>query len=101
MRFLVVRYGNVIGSRGSVLPYFLQQAKKGFLPITHPIMTRFIISSQAGVDMVHWSLQTTIGGELLIPKIPSYRILDVAEAIGRSCTKPVVGIRSGEKYTKK
>ena len=97
LRFSVVRYGNVMGSRGSVIPFFLKQAKKGVLPITDEGMTRFNISLSEGVDMVLWALENALGGELFVPKIPSYRIVDVAEAIGPSCQKPVVGIRPGEK----
>ena len=96
-RFSVVRYGNVMGSRGSVIPFFLSKAKEGELPITDPAMTRFNITLQAGVDMVLWALEHAVGGEILVPKIPSYRVTDVAEAIGPSCRKPVVGIRPGEK----
>ena len=97
LRFSVVRYGNVMGSRGSVIPFFLEKAKSGVLPITDPEMTRFNISLSEGVAMVNWALENSIGGELLVPKIPSYRITDVAEAIGPSCEKPVIGIRPGEK----
>ena len=97
LRFSVVRYGNVMGSRGSVIPFFLEKAKTGVLPITDPLMTRFNISLSDGVDMVLWSLQHALGGEIFVPKIPSYRITDVAEAIGPSCDKPIVGIRPGEK----
>ena len=97
LRFSVVRYGNVMGSRGSVIPFFLKKASGGVLPITDPSMTRFNISLKEGVQMVLWSLEHALGGELFVPKIPSYRITDVAEAIGPSCTKPVVGIRPGEK----
>ena len=97
LRFSVVRYGNVMGSRGSVIPFFLEKAKSGVLPITDPEMTRFNISLAEGVDMVNWTIDNGLGGELLVPKIPSYRITDVAEAIGPSCEKPVVGIRPGEK----
>ena len=97
LRFCVVRYGNVMGSRGSVIPFFLQQAKQGVLPITDPAMTRFNIPLNEGVEMVLWSLQNALGGELFVPKIPSYRITDVAEAVGPTCDKPVVGIRPGEK----
>ena len=97
LRFSVVRYGNVMGSRGSVIPFFLERAKSGVLPITDPTMTRFNISLSEGVDMVLWSLQNALGGELFVPKIPSYRISDVAEAIGPSCEKPIIGIRPGEK----
>lgn len=97
LRFSVVRYGNVMGSRGSVIPFFLEQRPSGVLPITDPEMTRFNISLQEGVDMVLWSLENAWGGEILVPKIPSYRITDVAEAIGPECQRPVVGVRPGEK----
>ena len=97
LRFSVVRYGNVMGSRGSVIPFFLDRASTGVLPITDPAMTRFNISLREGVEMVLWALEHALGGELLVPKIPSYRITDVAEAIGPGCKKPVVGIRPGEK----
>ena len=97
LRFSVVRYGNVMGSRGSVIPFFLEKAKTGVLPITDKAMTRFNISLAEGVDMVLWSLVNALGGELYVPKIPSYRIMDVAEAIGPNCEKPIVGIRPGEK----
>ncbi len=97
LRFSVVRYGNVMGSRGSVIPFFLEKAKTGVLPITDPAMTRFNISLSEGVSMVLWALENSLGGELFVPKIPSYRITDVAEAIGPSCEKPVTGIRPGEK----
>ena len=93
----VVRYGNVMGSRGSVIPFFLEKAKTGVLPITDPSMTRFNISLDDGVGMVLWALENALGGELFVPKIPSYRITDVAEAIGPSCDKPITGIRPGEK----
>jgi FlaA1/EpsC-like NDP-sugar epimerase len=97
IRFSVVRYGNVMGSNGSVMPFFLNKRKTGVLPITHPDMTRFNISLSEGVDMVIYALQNAWGGELLVPKIPSYRIVDVAEAIGPDCERPIVGIRPGEK----
>jgi len=97
LRFSVVRYGNVMGSRGSVIPFFLEKAKTGVLPITDPNMTRFNISLSEGVAMVLWTLENALGGELFVPKIPSYRITDVAEAIGPSCDKPITGIRPGEK----
>ena len=93
----VVRYGNVMGSRGSVIPFFLKQAKEGVLPITDPAMTRFNISLQEGVDMVLWALENALGGEIFVPKIPSYKITDMAEAIGPSCKKQITGIRPGEK----
>ncbi len=97
IRFSVVRYGNVMGSRGSVIPFFLERRKTGVLPITDPAMTRFNISLQEGVDMVLWSIENAWGGEVLVPKIPSYRITDVARAIGPECRQEVVGIRPGEK----
>ena len=97
LRFSVVRYGNVMGSNGSVIPFFINKKKEGRLPITSEKMTRFNISLQGGVDMVMHSLEHAWGSELFVPKIPSYRILDVAEAIGPECEKPVVGIRPGEK----
>ena len=98
IRFSVVRYGNVMGSNGSVIPFFINKKnKEGILPITDPEMTRFNISLTGGVDMVMHALEHAWGGELFVPKIPSYRITDVAEAIGPDCEKPVVGIRPGEK----
>jgi len=97
LRFSVVRYGNVMGSRGSVIPFFLKQAKTGVLPITDSAMTRFNISLEEGVKMVIWTLEHALGGEILVPKIPSYRISDVASAIGPNCRQVVVGIRPGEK----
>lgn len=97
VRFSVVRYGNVMGSRGSVIPFFLKKKSDGILPITHPEMTRFNISLQAGVDMVMYALENHLGGEIFVPKIPSYRILDVAQAIAPECETDVVGIRPGEK----
>lgn len=97
VRFSVVRYGNVMGSRGSVIPFFLQKRATGILPITDPAMTRFNISLQEGVDMVLWCMEHAWGGEILVPKIPSYRIMDVAKAIGPECRHTVVGVRPGEK----
>ena len=97
LRFTVVRYGNVMGSRGSVIPFFLQKAQSGNIPITDPAMTRFNISLNDGVSMVIWALEHALGGEILVPKIPSYRITDIAEAIGPNCKKTIVGIRPGEK----
>lgn len=97
IRFSVVRYGNVMGSRGSVIPFFVEKRKTGVLPITDPRMTRFNISLQEGVDMVLWSIENNWGGEILVPKIPSYRIVDVAQAVGPDCRHEVVGIRPGEK----
>lgn len=97
IRFSVVRYGNVMGSNGSVIPFFINKVKEGVLPITDPNMTRFNISLKGGVDMVMHALEHAWGGEIFVPKIPSYRITDIAEAIGPDCEKPVVGIRPGEK----
>jgi UDP-N-acetylglucosamine 4,6-dehydratase len=97
IKFSVVRYGNVMGSRGSVIPFFLSRKKSGVLPITDERMTRFNISLDEGVDMVLYALEHMWGGEIYVPRIPSYRILDVAEAIGPECTREVVGIRPGEK----
>ena len=95
--FSVVRYGNVMGSNGSVIPFFLKHRKKDFLPITDPTMTRFNISLDDGVEMVLHALETAWGGELFVPKIPSYKIMDVAEAIAPDCEHRIVGIRPGEK----
>lgn len=97
LRFSVVRYGNVMGSRGSVIPFFLEKKKTGVLPITDPNMTRFNISLQEGVDMVLWALENAHGGEIFVPKIPSYRITDVARAIDPECEQRIMGIRPGEK----
>ncbi len=97
LRFSVVRYGNVIGSRGSVVPFFLEKRKEGILPITHADMTRFNISLQDGVEMVLYALEHAWGGEIYVPKIPSYRITDVATAIGPRCQQVLVGVRPGEK----
>jgi FlaA1/EpsC-like NDP-sugar epimerase len=97
LRFSVVRYGNVMGSRGSVIPFFMNKAKTGVLPITDPNMTRFNISLDDGVEMVLWALERALGGEIFVPKIPSYRITDVAEAVGPHCKQEVIGTRPGEK----
>jgi UDP-N-acetylglucosamine 4,6-dehydratase (inverting) len=97
LRFSVVRYGNVMGSRGSVIPFFQGRRHTGVLPITDPRMTRFNICLQEGVDMVLWALENALGGELFVPKIPSYLITDLATAIGPECEQQVIGIRPGEK----
>jgi UDP-N-acetylglucosamine 4,6-dehydratase/5-epimerase len=97
IRFSVVRYGNVMGSNGSVIPFFINKKKEGVIPITDPNMTRFNISLDAGVEMVMHALFHAWGGEIFVPKIPSYRISDVAEAIAPTCEQKVVGIRPGEK----
>ena len=99
LRFSVVRYGNVMGSRGSVIPFFLNRVREGAttLPITDPRMTRFNITLREGVCMVMWALENALGEEIFVPKIPSYRITDVAEAIAPNCRQEVMGIRPGEK----
>ena len=96
-QFSVVRYGNVMGSRGSVIPFFLNKAKSGVLPITDPNMTRFNITLDEGVEMVIWALERGLGGEIFVPKIPSYKVSDLAQAIGPNCKQEKVGIRPGEK----
>jgi len=96
-RFSVVRYGNVVGSRGSVVPFFEEKRKTGVLPITDPRMTRFWITLSQGVEFVLRSLQRMRGGEVFVPKIPSMKITELAEAIGPECRQEVVGIRPGEK----
>lgn len=97
IKFSVVRYGNVMGSNGSVIPFFIDKRKEGFLPITDPNMTRFNISLDGGVDMVFHALENAWGGELFVPKIPSYKIMDVAKAIAPNLEHKVIGIRPGEK----
>lgn len=97
IRFSVVRYGNVMGSNGSVIPFFIKKSKEGVLPITSPDMTRFNISLTQGVEMVLHALEVAWGGELFVPKIPSYKILDVAKAIGPKCELRIIGVRPGEK----
>ena len=99
IRFSVVRYGNVMGSNGSVMPFFLNKKKNGdkFLPITDSQMTRFNISLQDGCEMVFYAIEKAWGGEVFIPKIPSYKISDVATAIAPELEQKVVGIRPGEK----
>jgi UDP-N-acetylglucosamine 4,6-dehydratase (inverting) len=98
LRFSAVRYGNVMGSRGSVIPFFIEKAKNGnILPITHKDMTRFNISLEDGVEMVLWAIENAIGGEIFVPKIPSYKIETVARAIAPNAELVDVGIRPGEK----
>lgn len=97
LSFSVVRYGNVMGSRGSVIPFFLKKRHEGVIPITDANMTRFNIMLQEGVEMVLWTIENGVGGEIFVPKIPSYRITDVAKAIGPNCEHRIVGIRPGEK----
>lgn len=95
--FSVVRYGNVVGSRGSVIPLFLKKRENGSLPVTDPHMTRFWITLEQGVDFVLHCLEKMVGGELFVPKIPSMRIMDLADAIGPECETEIIGIRAGEK----
>jgi len=97
LKFSVVRYGNVLGSRGSVIPFFLKKRSEGVIPITDPRMTRFNITLEQGVQLVLYALERMWGGELFVPKIPSYRITDLVEAIAPDCRREVVGIRPGEK----
>lgn len=98
LRFSVVRYGNVMGSSGSVIPFFIKKAKEGGkLPITHKNMTRFNISLESGVEMVLWAIENAIGGEIFVPKIPSYKIQTVARAIAPKAKLVEIGIRPGEK----
>lgn len=97
IKFSVVRYGNVMGSNGSVIPFFIEKKKEGVIPITEPNMTRFNIAIQDGVSMVLYALENAWGGEIFVPKIPSYRIMDVAKAIAPECEHRIIGIRPGEK----
>ena len=98
LKFSVVRYGNVMGSRGSVIPFFLERARRGLeIPITDSRMTRFNISLSEGVDMVMWSINNALGGEIFVPKIPSYNILTLADSIAPSLPKKIIGLRPGEK----
>ena len=97
IRFSVVRYGNVMGSRGSVIPFFEKKKSEGFLPITDTRMTRFNITLTEGVNLVLYAIDNSWGGEIFVPKIPSYKITDVATAIAPECEQKVVGIRPGEK----
>ena len=97
LKFSVVRYGNVFGSRGSVVPFFMNKKNDGILPITDPNMTRFNIGLEEGVDLVLWAIKNSIGGEIFVPKLSSYKITDLANAIGPKCKQKVIGIRPGEK----
>jgi UDP-N-acetylglucosamine 4,6-dehydratase len=96
-RFAVVRYGNVMGSRGSVIPFFLTQVKKGVLPITDARMTRFMITLEDGVDLVWRAFDDMLGGEVYVKKIPSMKVTDIAQAIAPNIPHEIVGIRPGEK----
>jgi UDP-N-acetylglucosamine 4,6-dehydratase len=95
--FSVVRYGNVFGSRGSVIPFFMKQKEAGVLPITDPRMTRFWITLEEGVNLVLRCLELMVGGELFVPKLPSMKIIDLAKAIAPECKTKITGIRPGEK----
>ena len=95
--FSVVRYGNVMGSRGSVIPFFLKMASSGELPITDPSMTRFMITLEQGVDLVWHAFDDMLGGEIYVKKIPSMSIIDIANAVSRTATHKIIGIRPGEK----
>jgi UDP-N-acetylglucosamine 4,6-dehydratase len=96
-RFSVVRYGNVMGSRGSVIPFFMSIAEKGTLPITDERMTRFMISLEQGVDLVWHAFDDMVGGEIYVKKIPSMKVTDIARAVAPEAKHEVVGIRPGEK----
>jgi len=95
--FSVVRYGNVVGSRGSVIPFFIKKKKTGVLPVTDPCMTRFFITTEQGVDFVLKSLERMVGGEIFVPKIPSMKIMDLAKAICPESRIDIVSRRNGEK----
>ena len=97
IKFSVVRYGNVMSSNGSVIPFFKNKVNSGTLPITNPEMTRFNITLEEGVNMVLFALENAWGGELFVPKIPSYNIMDLAKAIDPKCNTKIIGIRPGEK----
>lgn len=97
IKFSVVRYGNVMGSRGSVIPFFLKKRHEGVLPITDTRMTRFNITLEEGVNLVLYAMAHMWGGEIYVPRIPSYKIMDVAEAVAPGCKRKIVGIRPGEK----
>ena len=96
-RFAVVRYGNVMGSRGSVIPFFMETAKSGVLTITDPRMTRFMITLEQGVELVWHAFDDMVGGEIYVKKIPSMNICDIARAVDPGCEQKIVGIRPGEK----
>ena len=97
LTFSIVRYGNVVGSRGSAIPLFLKQKENNFLTVTHKDMTRFYISLEEAIEMVFWSLNNTIGGEIVVPKIPSFKIMDLVKVIAPKTKIKFIGIRIGEK----
>ena len=96
-RFAVVRYGNVLGSRGSVIPFFISQAQSGVIPITDPRMTRFMITLEQGVELVWHAFEDMHGGEIYVKKIPSMTITDIAKAVAPNAVHKIIGIRPGEK----
>ena len=96
-KFSVVRYANVFGSKGSVVPFFLKKKEEGFLPITHPEMTRFSITMQESLELIFFAVEHAWGGEIVVPIVPSYRIFDVAEAVAPGIEQRIIGIRPGEK----
>jgi len=97
IKFSVVRYGNIFGSKGSVVPFFLKKKASGVLPITDAKMTRFSITIQESINLVMYALEKGLGGEIIVPIAPSYKILDVAKAVAPECNNNIVGIRKGEK----
>ncbi len=97
LRFTVLRHGNVMGSRGSVIPFFLKKRDKGVIPITHPEMTRFNIQLEDSFELLKFAISSSLGGELFVPKSPSFRIVDLAEAIAPQCKIETIGVRPGEK----
>ena len=100
IKYSVVRYGNVFASRGSVIPLFLKLKDKDIFPITHPDMTRFNISLNEAIKLVLWSLKNNLGGEIFVPKIPSYKIMDLIKAIKNNYKYKIIGVRPGEKILK-
>ena len=97
IKFSVVRYGNVFGSRGSVFPYFKNLGKDKSFPITHKDMTRFNISLKQSIDLVIWAINNNIGGEILVPKLPSFKITELAKSIDKNKKIKIIGLRPGEK----
>lgn len=97
IRFAVVRYGNVMGSRGSVIPFFIQKEKEGEMPITDIRMTRFMITLEQAVQLVWFAISDCVGGEIYVPKIPSMKVVDIATAVSEKAKQKVIGIRPGEK----
>jgi UDP-N-acetylglucosamine 4,6-dehydratase (inverting) len=96
-RFAIVRYGNVMGSRGSVIPFFIEQSKKGTITITDERMTRFMITLEQGVELVWHAFDDMVGGEIYVKKIPSMKLTDIARAVSETAKQEIIGIRPGEK----